>query len=100
MRWSAAARGAPQANSRRGLCRPATLKESPSGTSDLLIHEVLADEVAGYMRQSHVVAGGIKRARDLNLWLSSEASTLVVDRLPGQAVYPSQSGPARLFTLL
>ena len=47
-----------------------------------------------------VASGGVERARDLDLWLSAETSTLVVDRLPGRAAYPRQSGPARLFTLL
>jgi hypothetical protein len=32
--------------------------------------------------------------------LSPGTSTLVVDRLPGHAAYPRQSGSARLFTLL
>ncbi len=31
--------------------------------------------------------------------MSVESGTLVVDRLPGWAAYPRQSGPARLFAL-
>jgi hypothetical protein len=99
VRWSAAARGAPQADARRGLSRPATLP--PSLPSDaLVIHDLLADEAAGYTRHDGVVTGGLDRARDLDLWLSAEGSALVVDRLPGQAAYPRHSGPARLFTLM
>jgi hypothetical protein len=67
---------------------------------DVVIHEVLADEATGYVRQDEVTGGGLQRARDLDLWLSPGTSGLVVDRLPGLAAYPRQSGPARLFTLL
>ncbi len=66
---------------------------------DVVIHEVLADEATGYVRQDQTAGGGVERACDLDLWLSPGTSTLVVDRLPGHAVYPRQSGPARLFTL-
>jgi hypothetical protein len=76
------------------------LEAAPSGTSDLVIHEVLADEAAGYVRQDNVITGGVEGARDLDLWLYSEASTLFVDALPGRAGYPRRSGPGRLFTLL
>ncbi|MET8358896.1 hypothetical protein [Micromonospora sp. NPDC005171] len=99
VRWSAAARGAPQANMRRGLCRPVMLPPSlPAG--DVVVHDVLADEANGYTRQDEVAGGGVQLARDLDLWLSTETSRLVVDRLPGRAVYPRQSGPGSLFTLL
>jgi hypothetical protein len=99
VRWSAAARGAPQANLRRGLCRPVVLPPSlPSG--DVVVHDVLVDEANGYTRQDEVAGGGVQRVRDLDLWLSTKDSRLVVDRLPGRAVYPRQSGPGRLFTLL
>jgi hypothetical protein len=47
-----------------------------------------------------VAGGGVDRARDLDLWLSMDGSSLVVDRLPGSAAHPRQSGPARLFVLL
>ena len=95
VRWSAADRGAPQANSRRGLCRPATLEALPSGTSDVVVHEVLADEAAGYARQHQVITGGVERARDLDLWLSTEASTLTVDRAtrPGRLSPPERTRP-------
>ncbi len=60
----------------------------------------LADEAAHYVRQDQVFGGGLERARDLDLSLVSKGSALVVDRLPGLAAYPRQSGPARLFVLL
>jgi hypothetical protein len=99
VRWSAAARGAPQANARRGLCRPTMLPPSIPG-DDVVIHDVLADEAAGYVRDDQVATGGVDRARELDLWLSSEGSALIVDRLPGRAAYPRQTGPGRLFVLL
>jgi len=91
VRWSAAARGAPQANARRGLCRPVMLPLSMPA-DDVVIHEVLADEAAGYVRHDEVAGGGVDRAHDLDLRLSMERSALVVDRLPGRAAYPRQSG--------
>jgi hypothetical protein len=99
VRWSPAARGAPHANARRGLCRPTILPLSLPDAA-VVTHEVLADEATGYVPEEEVAGGGVDRARDLDLWLSTEASTLVVDRLPGWAAYPRRSGPARLFTLL
>ena len=99
VRWSAAARGARQANVRHGLCRPVTLP-APTATDDLLIHDVLADEATRYARHDAVVTGDPDRARDLDLWLSVKGSTLLVDRMPGRAAYPRHSGPGRLFALL
>ncbi|MFF0371999.1 hypothetical protein [Micromonospora sp. NPDC005087] len=69
-------------------------------TDDVVIHEVFADEAAQYVPHEAVVSGGVDRARDRDLWLSSKGSALVVDRLPGSAAYPHQSGPARLFVLM
>ncbi len=69
----------------------------PAG--DVVIHDVLADEAARYVFHDGVVTGGLDQARDLDLWLSVEKGTLIVDRLPGCAAYPRQSGPSRLFTL-
>ena len=65
----------------------------------VVVHDVLADEAAGYVYQDSVASGGLDRAHDLGLWLSAQGSSLVVDRLPGRAAYPRHSGPARLFTL-
>lgn len=99
VRWSAAARGAPHADTRRGLCRPAKLPPSPNG-ADVIIHDVIAEEATGYTARDEVATGGVERVHDLDLWLSTEASAVLVDRLPGRAAYPRQSGPARLFKLL
>lgn len=98
VRWSAAARGAPHANTRRGLRRPATLPLPLNGAD--VVHDVLAEEATGYTARDEVTTGGAERARDLDLWLSTEASAVLVDRLPGRAAYPRQSRPARLFKLL
>lgn len=65
----------------------------------MVIHDVLADEAAQYVGHDGVVSGGLDRAHDLDLWLSGKSGTMVVDRLPGGAAYPRQSGPARLFAL-
>ena len=69
----------------------------PAG--DVVIHDVLLDEAARHVPHDGVVSGGLDHARDLDLWLSVESGTLFVDRLPGWAAYPRQSGPARLFKL-
>ncbi|GIE85845.1 hypothetical protein Are01nite_23250 [Actinoplanes regularis] len=98
VRWSAAARGAPQANARRGLYRPAQLP-SPMPVGDVVIHEVFADEAARYVHREDVVSSDLERARDLGLSLSVKDSGLVVDRLPGGFAYPREYGPTRLFTL-
>ncbi|MBU2669507.1 hypothetical protein KOI35_38960 [Actinoplanes bogorensis] len=67
--------------------------------SEVAVHDVLADEATGYARHEEVSYGGVERGRDVGLWFMSEGSTLKVDRLPGRAAYPADSGPARLFTL-
>lgn len=66
----------------------------------MVIHDVLAEEATGYAAHDRVTTGGVERARDLDLWLSTETSPLLVDRLPGRAAHPRQGGPDRLFTLL
>lgn len=65
----------------------------------MVVHDVLADESVRYARRDTVAGGGPGLARDLGLWLSATGSALVVDRLPGRAAFPRQSGPGRLFTL-
>jgi hypothetical protein len=99
VRWSAASRGAQHANIRRGLDRPTDLP-ALLPASEVAIHDVYADEASGYARQGEVLYGGVERGRDVGLWLTSEGSALMVDRLPGWAAYPADSGYARLFTLL
>jgi hypothetical protein len=81
------------------LCRPAPLPATLP-IDDVVIHDVLADEGARYEPRDGLVSGGLDRARDLDLWLSTQGSALVVDRLPGHAAYPRQSGPGRLFKLM
>jgi hypothetical protein len=98
VRWTAAARGAPQAVARRGLCAPVMLP-SALPRDEVVVHDVLADEAERYERRSGVAGGGPDLCRDLGLSLVARGSALVVDRLPGSAAYPRQSGPARLFTL-
>jgi hypothetical protein len=66
---------------------------------DVVTHDVLADEATGYARQAESASGSLKQARDIGLWSSSKGAALVVERLPGRAAYPRQSGSARLFTL-
>lgn len=68
-------------------------------TCEVVVHEVLADEAAGYVRHDEVLGGGVERARDIGLWLTLEGSTTIVERLPDWAAYPRQRGSARLFTL-
>jgi hypothetical protein len=68
--------------------------------SEVAIHDVLADEATGYARHDELLSGGVEVARDLGLWLTDEGATLTVERLPGRAAYPRDSGSARLFTLL
>lgn len=99
VRWSATARGAPQADARRGLCRPVMLTP-PASRDEVVIHDVLVDEAARYASHDGVITGGLDRAHDLDLWLSVEGSVLVVDRLPGRAAYPRHRGPGRLFSLM
>ncbi|WP_236718127.1 hypothetical protein [Actinoplanes sp. TFC3] len=65
----------------------------------MAIHDVLADEATGYLRQESVASGDLDCAHDLDLGLTWKGDALVADRLPGRAAYPRQSGPARLCTL-
>lgn len=98
VRWTAAARGAPAANARRGLDQAAPLPRSLP-EADVVIHEVLADEAVNYERRDETLAGGVNRARDIGLWLRHDEATVTIDRLPGSAAYPPPSASTRLFTL-
>jgi len=99
VRWSVATRGAPQADVRRGLDRAVRLPALTS-TWDVAVHDVLADEVAGYQFRDEVLTGGVERARDVGLWVTVGESAITVERLPGWAAYPRPRGSARLFKLL
>jgi len=98
VRWTAAARGASAANARRGLDRAVALPQSLPA-SDVVIHEILADESTGYERHDELLHGGVKRARSIGLWLDREGDTVTVDRLPGSAAYPRPYPSSRLFAL-
>jgi hypothetical protein len=97
VRWTAAARGAPAANARRGLNQAVALPESLPH-ADVVIHEVLADEAVN-QRRDEVLTGGAKRTRDIGLWLSRDETVVAVDRLPGSAAYPRPAASIRLFAL-
>ena len=99
VRWTAAARGAPQANVRRGLDRPVRLP-AVLPACDVVVHEVLADQATGYEPNDDVLTGGVERARAVGLWLTVVDSAIEVERLPGRAAYPRAGGSARLFKLL
>lgn len=98
VRWSAAGRGAPQANARRGLNRPVAFP-APLPEGDVVVHDVLADEAGGYVRRSDVLTGGVSIARRVTLWLTFDGQTVIVERLPGAAAFPPAEVSARLFTL-
>jgi hypothetical protein len=98
VRWAAAARGAPAANARRGLDQAVVLPRALLD-ADVVIHEVLVDEAVNYERHDEVLAGGVKQARDIGLWLSRDGATVTIDRSPGSAAYPRMWASTRLFAL-
>ncbi|MEH1028421.1 hypothetical protein V6W11_11795 [Micromonospora profundi] len=67
--------------------------------TDVVIHEVLADEAVNYQPQDKVLAGGVGQAIDIGLRLGRDEAAVTVDRLSGSAAYPRPYAPARLFTL-
>jgi hypothetical protein len=67
--------------------------------NDVAVHEVLADEAAGYARHHAVLSGGAERAREAGLWVTLDGSAAIVERLPGRAAYPRDRGSPHLFTL-
>ncbi|GAA3763525.1 hypothetical protein [Micromonospora maritima] len=98
VRWSAAARGAPAANARRGLNQPVALpRDLPEG--DVVIHDVLVDEADDYTPRHEVLTGSPGRAHAVGLWLSRREVTLGVDRLPTWAAYPHPRASSHLFAL-
>ncbi|WP_239090509.1 hypothetical protein [Asanoa iriomotensis] len=98
VRWSAAERGAPEADARRGLNRPATLP-APLPAGEVVAHDVLADAAAAYARREDVVTGGPTIAESLALSLTVDGSAVTVERLPGRAAFPRSEMSTRLFTL-
>lgn len=91
VRWSAAGRGARQADVRRGLTGPVTLPASVPPAA-VVVHDVLTAEATGYQRTDRVLAGGPEQARAVGLWLEPGGDGLVVDRLSGWASYPHLYG--------
>ncbi|AVT29152.1 hypothetical protein C6361_06205 [Plantactinospora sp. BC1] len=67
--------------------------------TDVVIHEVLADEAVNYERHDEVLAGGVEQARAIGLWLGRDEATVTVDRLPGSVAYPRPYASTRLFVL-
>jgi hypothetical protein len=98
VRWTAAARGAPAANARRGLDQAVALPRSLP-ESDVVVHDVLADQAVDDERHHKILAGGVAQAREIGLWLRRDEATLTVDRLPGSAAYPRPRTSTRLFAL-
>ncbi|MBM7494431.1 hypothetical protein JOD64_005653 [Micromonospora luteifusca] len=98
VRWSAAGRGAPEANARRGLNK-AVILPAPLPTGEVLVHDVLADEAANYARRDDLLTGDVNIARGLTLWLTLDGPAVTVERLPGRAAFPRAEMSTRLFTL-
>ncbi|MCY1144983.1 hypothetical protein OWR29_43890 [Actinoplanes sp. Pm04-4] len=98
VRWTAAGRGAPEADRRRDLNEPVPL---PAGVpaEEVVLHDVLADEAACYQRDATVSGGGFELARDAGFGLARRGADLVIDRLPGWESYPRRPGKQRLFVL-
>jgi hypothetical protein len=96
VRWSAASRGAVHADLRRGVGDVYELPPLPD--ESLLVHDVVADEAAGYLPEAQVLAGA-DAVRAAGLWIECAGDRVVVDRLPSRAAYPIRRTPARLFTL-
>jgi len=98
IRWTAATRGAPAADVRRGMDTAVQLPAAmPDG--EVVVQDVLADEAAGYERSFRVFGGGLGSAEGAGLLLAVKGSSVVVGRLPGWAAYPRPRGYAGLFTL-
>jgi hypothetical protein len=98
VRWTAATRGAPGAEVRRGL--DAAVRWSAAiPDAEVVVQDVLADEAAGYERSVQVFGGGLGSAEGVGLRLAVAGSSVVVGRLPGWAAYPRPRGYAGLFTL-
>jgi hypothetical protein len=95
VRWSAAARGAPAADARRGLANRAPLPAAlPPG--DVVVHGVLIEEA----RSEELTAGGVEQASKAGLRLHVDGPAVTVFRLPGRAAYPHRPPrDIRLFTL-
>ncbi|WP_239090884.1 hypothetical protein [Asanoa iriomotensis] len=98
VRWSAAGRGAPQADARRGLNHAVQIP-TPLPAIDVVVHDVFADEAAKYTRREDVLAGDVGIVRSLDLSLAFDGAAVTVARLPGKAAFPRSGRSTYLFTL-
>ncbi|GAA1367537.1 hypothetical protein GCM10009661_22010 [Catellatospora chokoriensis] len=97
VRWSTDARGASDADLRRGLTDARRLPESlPDGP--VVVHDVLADHANGYRLTEQVISGR-DPASSASLQLSETERGVTVQVCVRGAVYPLQDRQTRLFTL-
>ncbi|MEU7823408.1 hypothetical protein [Catellatospora sp. NPDC049133] len=97
VRWSTDARGAGEANLRRGLSDARHLPESVPAVP-AAVHDVFADHATGY-RLSEQVLSGPDAAKSTALQLTLTGHDVTVHALGVSAAYPRQDRPVRLFTL-
>lgn len=93
VRWSAAGRGAAAANVRRTV--PAVLPLPSLPDAPMVLHDVLADEAAGYKPAASVVTD--EADRQAGLWIEVVDGEVVVDRF--SVTFPGWRGPDRLFAI-
>lgn len=87
VRWGAGSRGAVHANVRRHIPGVLAFPSVPEGLG--VVHDVLADEAAGYEPATRLLAG-LDHAREVGLWIELDAgavgrSAARTRRVPGQA---------------
>jgi hypothetical protein len=98
VRWGPASRGVRHATARRGLNRAVPLPVRPPA-GEVVVHDALLDEAAGYARRDDVWAGSPGAGPGTGLWLGPTDAGTVVKRLLPTAAYPRHRGPGGLFTL-
>ncbi|MBM0256652.1 hypothetical protein [Micromonospora sp. 4G55] len=96
-RWGAHARGATHAVRRRSVAEAYELPPLPAGET-VVVHDVLADEAAGY-RPASSVGSGVHALQAVGLHVDLTADHAVIERLPAGAAYPAWRTSYRLFTL-
>lgn len=97
VRWSADARGAGDADLRRGLSDARHLPESLPDRP-VVVHDVVADHAAGY-RFTERVQSGRDAASSTSLELSEVEHGVTVHACVRETVYPLHDRPIRLYTL-
>lgn len=95
--WPADARGARDANLRRGLSDARHLPESPPG-EPVVVHDVVAAHETGY-RFSERMRFGADATAEASPRLETTERGVTVHVHPRWAVYPWHERPSRLFTL-